>query len=312
MQSIAEFSNNSNNPIFWGQFLEQLSSNTPSKKYPPKRVKQEKKKIILMGDHQAPFINHDLHELSLAFINNIKADTLVYMGDGVDFDSISKHRAKPEFSSTVQEGLNSLHQVLTDLMSTTLQEGHFLVGNHDIRLQNILLDKLPSIFGIKKANMSADEVSVLSLRNLLRLDELNINYCSSDLGDYPHSTYEITNDLFASHGWIARKGAGNSARASIENLNRSLVVGHTHRLTVSYLTRWNGNIPIVYTAAESGTMADPRGLGYSRFPDWQSGFLICTVHKDQSFNIEPVIYKDGVLHYRDQKYWRTNRGIKWI
>ena len=47
----------------------------------------------------------------------------------------------------------------------------FLVGNHEIRLR-ILLDKLPQLFGIKKADVGEDDKSVLRMANLLRLDEL--------------------------------------------------------------------------------------------------------------------------------------------
>lgn len=314
MESINDYINNNiSGQVPWGKFLDEIKQQTTLRKPPTvKRKPAKKKTIVILGDHQAPYYDHDLHELTLAFMSDIKADGLIYTGDGPDFDSLSVHRSKPEFSSSAQQGLNSIHTVLKEIVDAGKLSGKELIyipGNHEIRLNNKLLDVLPSLFGIKRANVSQEELSVLHLSHLMRLPELGFEYVTSELGDYPHATYEVAPRFYVTHGWMARKGGGNSARGSIERLNGSLVTGHTHNLTISYLTRWNGaSNPDVLTVAESGTMADAKGLGYARYPDWQNGFLVLNV-LDGKTHLEPVLYQDGELRYRDQVWIKKKTFI---
>ena len=314
MESIEEFlTSKVSGRVPWGKFLDEIQKTTVISKPPTiKKQSSKKKTIIILGDHQAPYYDRDLHELTLAFISDLKPDGLIYTGDGPDFDSLGKHRSKPEFSSSAQEGLNTIHTILKEFVVAGKMLGKELIyipGNHEIRLQNKLLDVLPSLFGLKRANVDQEELSVLHLANLMRLPELGFQYVSSELGDYPHATYEVAPRFYVTHGWMSRKGGGNSARASIDRLNGSLVTGHTHNLTVSYLTRWNGSSdPEILTVAESGTMADARGLGYARYPDWQNGFLVLNV-SDNKTHLEPVIYKDGELRFRDQSWSKKKSFI---
>ena len=314
MESINDYINsNISGSVPWGKFLDEIKKSTVPRKPPTvKKQSGKKKTIVILGDHQAPYYDKDLHELTLAFVSDLKADGLIYTGDGPDFDSLGKHRAKPEFSSSAQEGLNTIHTILEEIVVAGKLKGKELIyipGNHEIRLQNKLLDILPSLFGIKRANVSDEELDVLHLANLMRLPELGFEYITSDLGDYPHATYEVAPRFFVTHGWMSRKGGGNSARGSIERLNGSLVTGHTHNLTVSYLTRWNGSTdPEVLTVAEAGTMADARGLGYARYPDWQNGFLVLNV-LDGKTHLEPVIYKNRELRFRDQSWSKRKTFI---
>ena len=46
----------------------------------------------------------------------------------------------------------------------------FIEGNHEVRLRRALINKLPQLFGIKKADMGEDEKSVLHLANLMRFE----------------------------------------------------------------------------------------------------------------------------------------------
>ena len=64
-----------------------------------------------------------------------------------------------------------------------------------------------------------------------------------------------------------------SALANLIVLMDQLIQGHTHRLAITHHTRWTGQEMNLYTAIETGTMADLKGLGYSKQPDWQGGFL---------------------------------------
>ena len=188
-----------------------------------------------------------------------------------------------------------------------------LVGNHDERFDKALLDRLPQLFGLRQA-VTTDEPApekLLTVHYLARLGELGFQTVHDSKGSYPYGTIQLADELAATHGWKAIRGAGNSARASIEQLNSGLVVGHTHRLAISHETRWSPTgEPQVYTAAESGTMADPQGLGYTRYPDWQPGFLTVTTRKDGSHHLDLAVYRDRTLRWRDRQWTLTARGVR--
>lgn len=298
----------------WYRFVQAMAAvgNGP-KRTPRPRLVSGKGPIttVLMGDDQAPFVNWSLHEATCEALADIKPNRFIYMGDGCDFDSVSKYPVKhPEWTSTLQEGLDTTHRVLAERMEAAgWPAGDYIPGNHDHRLQEHLLSRSQEVFGLRRAN--TDEERVLSLSSLLRLSDLGIEYATSELGDYPYPNVEIAPGFIASHGWVVRKGAGASAVASVDRLNASLAIGHTHRLAVGHVTRWNGDdTPTVYTVVETGTMADPRGLGYSKFPDWQSGWATVTVWPDGAYNVDLAHWRNGVLTWRDKKWTLTARGVR--
>lgn len=291
----------------WGRFVAAVTAVGATKREPVKRRKPkagEPVVTVLMGDDQAPHVNWPLHEASLEALAEIRPDRFVYMGDGTDFDALSRYEVEhPEWASTVQEGLDSTHQVLAERMEAAgYPEGFYLSGNHEHRLQKFLLNKAKPLFGLRAADMPEDAASVLSIRFLLGLDSLGIGYATSPNGEYPHPTVEVAEGFYATHGWVARKGAGASALASVERLNASLAVGHTHRLAVGHLTRWTPQSPEVFTVVETGTMADLSGLGYSRNPDWQGGFAVVSSWPGGRYTVDLATWDRGSLYWRDRRW----------
>ncbi|NBW21835.1 MAG: hypothetical protein EBR82_79165 [Caulobacteraceae bacterium] len=64
----------------------------------------------------------------------------------------------------------------------------------------------------------------------------------------------------AVHGWIAKKGSGASALATLDRVNENVVQGHTHRQALVHVTKWIGGVPFLLTAVEAGTMAQRPGV----------------------------------------------------
>jgi hypothetical protein len=299
----------------WGQLAAALKDRVRTPRPPSKKLKDGAgpTTIVLMGDDQAPHVNWPLHEAACEMLADLKPDRFVYMGDGCDFDSVSHFDvAHPEWASTLNEGLSVCYRVLAErLEAAGWPPGDYIPGNHENRLRKFLLNKAPALFGVKAGNMPADAPSVLSLPFLLSLDELGLTYATSPLGDYPHPRVDLAPGFVASHGWVVRKGAGASALASIDRLNASLAIGHTHRLAVAHHTRWDANRdPEIYTVVETGTMADPRGLGYAVDPDWQSGFAVVTVWADGHYTADVATWRDRTLTFRDRRWTLTATGVR--
>ena len=92
------------------------------------------------------------------------------------------------------------------------------------------------------------------------MNDLGWTYWDEPSDVYPHPEYEIVKGLFARHGNFVRAKAGMSALANLDRVDGSIIQGHTHRLAITHHTRWTGQEMNLYTAIETGTMADLKGL----------------------------------------------------
>ena len=306
-------------PKFLGEFVKTIKDLNQTDGFSPqprlKKSKDSTEFLVVLGDSQLPFANEILTELSHSFLQDTKPDGLIYIGDLIDFDNLSRFTPKPDFESTAQQGIEIGYKTLRDLKdSAGLKNGDkliFLEGNHEFRLQKALLDRLPQLFGIKKADVGSEERSVLHLSNLMRFDEIGWHWASERADSYPHAEYSITDDLVATHGYVVRQKAGMSALASLDKMESSIIMGHTHRLAITHHTRWRKSEPKLYSAIETGTLADLSGLGYSKNPDWQGGFVTLEINnKTGSFHPELVIYDKNRITWRNYFWEKRAKGVK--
>jgi len=183
-----------------------------------------------------------------------------------------------------------------------------LRGNHEDRLRNATLDHLAGVHGLTQGAGQGEDRGhpVLSIRHLLRLDELDVEL-GDENGEYAHDQVQVTPELAARHGWIARKGSGASALATIDHLRYSVVIGHTHRQSIVHHTAHSiDGKPKTLLGAEAGTLAKVQGgLGYAVAPDWQPGFATAQVWDDGQFKLDLATWVNGRLLWRD---WRSEPG----
>jgi hypothetical protein len=261
--------------------------------------------VVFTGDQQAPYHDEDLHAKFVAWLKENKPARGVLIGDTVDFPDISRHRLRPEINATVQECINSGYALLKDYVEASpTTEWVKLPGNHDERIRNTLIDWTAELYDIKRAEIEGhDEVSVLSIEHLLRLERLGIHYIDPG-NSYEHAQVEISPYLAARHGWLATKGSGASALKTLEHLGYSIVVGHTHRQSLVHRTTHDiGGVPTTLAAAETGCMCKIQGgLGYAVAPDWQNGFATAEVYPGGKFKIDLGTYVSNMLLWRDQRY----------
>ncbi len=272
------------------------------------------KTVVVVGDQQAPFHDPHLHELFCAWLEENRPQAGVSLGDLVDYGDISRHRKDPNNLATVNEcnqvGYDILRGYVTSSPDT---EWEILDGNHDERLRNILLDtpQAAPLHAVKRVD-SPDETGeeVLTIEHLLRLDELGIKYIKPH-GGYSLAQIKLTDKLAVAHGWLAQKGSGSSALATLNHLRYSIIVGHTHRQSIVYHTSHSiDDEPSTVVGAEAGCMCRIDGRvvngrmfpNYTPKPDWQMGFSTVTIHPDGYFRIDNATYVNGRLLWRDQMY----------
>jgi hypothetical protein len=257
----------------------------------------------MCGDQQAPFQDPNLHDKFVHWLSENRPDEGVLIGDTVDFAEISRHRHNPEWVARTQDCLDSGYGLLRDYVhSSPDTRWKKLAGNHDIRIRTTIIDQARDLYGLRRAD-SPQEHSVWSIPHLLRLDELGIEFIDPN-GEWEHGQVKLSDKLAVRHGWIARKGSGQSALATLEHLGYSVVVGHTHRQSLVHKTTHDidGNTSTL-AGVEAGCMCRIQdGLGYAVAPDWQNGFATATIWDDGKFKIDLATYVNGELLWRGQRY----------
>ena len=273
--------------------------------------------VVIVGDQQAPFHDKDLHRAFCGWLEVNQPHRGVSLGDTYDFPDIRPgHRVYPAQNAKVSECLQAGYDLFRGyVLSSPNTSWTKLFGNHDDRFKNFFLDK-PSTREVvewKRPDTPFEQgKGIMDLAYQGRLDELGIE-CVDTGGSYEHGQVNLSKYLAVRHGWVARKGSGSSALATLESTRYSIIVGHTHRQSIVYHTSANidGKINTL-TAAEAGCMCrvsqvpDPDDgrtwPGYTVAPDWQQGFMTATIWDDGRFHLDPAIFVDGTLLWRDQRY----------
>lgn len=274
---------------------------------PPKRVSRALDKprlVVFVGDQQAPYHNFHLHSMFCEWLADVQPDEGVLIGDTVDLPDISRHAFEPEWSASTQECIDSAGKLLYEYVrSSENTQWKKLAGNHDERLRRAIIDQIPDLYSLRRANNGEYEEPVISIAHLLRLDELGIEYVEAR-GNWKHGQVQISPFLAARHGWISRKGSGATALTTLEHLGYSVIVGHNHRQSIVHKTKHDidGSLATL-AAAEAGCMCRIEdGLGYTVAPDWQNGFCTATVWPDGKFKLDLATYVNNVLYWRDRRY----------
>lgn len=209
-------------------------------------------------------------------------ETIVILGDFLDLPSNGKYIQEAGFARMTQPAIDDGHLFLSMLRGVCPNsEIHLVEGNHDKRLQNFIELNALAAYGLRRANMP-DEWPVMSLQNLLRLDELDIVYYDA----YPAAVYWENEDTQNIHGTRANSKGSTMSQYIHELPHINTWAGHTHRVEVIYrsvkgprgeaiesysanpgcLAKTDGTVPSVHSALHSD------GTSAKVVEDWQQGF----------------------------------------
>lgn len=218
-----------------------------------KVVKQTNKvrKAVILSDIHIPEHDHKAVAIALAYMQDVKPDVIVLNGDILDNINTSRFPKDPHIIETFADELDETRAFLK-LVSDQHPKAtkHYVVGNHEVRIEKYLLEHAPALSSLPE----------LSIDNLLHLREHGYSYVDG-------SDKVKLGNLEVFHGDIVKKDSGASARAHMRKRGGSVLIGHVHKLGVTYLTdRWG-----THTAIENGHLSRP-DPDYVVDPDWQQGF----------------------------------------
>lgn len=223
------------------------------------------KKLLFCPDVHAPY--HDERAVSLVeqVINEWQPDTFVDLGDWADNLSATGHKSTRTFFKNVKK---ELEQAETRLESLTrgISERHFVIGNHETRLERFIAEKAPELDGlvnIEDLLGLGKWTSVTPYNETLKLGKLNITH---DVG----------------------KAGQNAHRSAAQSYMASAVIGHTHRMGYDVIGRQAGP-PVV--AAMFGWLGDYRKVEYLHRAEakrWPLGFGIGRMEPSGVVHVTPV------------------------
>ena len=268
----------------------------------PKKVKasvHEPDLIVVEGDHQIPYNDPALEDCANALVTDIQPTEHVFLGDTLDYPTISRFPDHPAAMATPQEcidqGYSMLRRRAEAAPNATRKK---LEGNHDSRPAKELLSRAERLYGLAPAG---EVEPALSHRRLLHLDTLGVELVT-DIRGWEHAEIELVpgrDGLVVRHGFIVGQ---NTPKKTLDKLGRSFICGHVHQQE----SLWRLDYPekVLKWAHINGSMCRNDGI-FPHFqvnPDWNQGLSIVQRWPDGKFNIERATFDDGHLYWRDRRY----------
>ena len=243
------------------------------------------KLTVLVPDPHVPRHNRKAVDAVLSFMEDNPVDRLVFLGDFLNFDSLSTHRRYEEQSDTIADCFRAGNMLLDEferVIPSQASKDYFL-GNHEDRLDTLLLNPGDRRVEAFKGLTSVDDG--------LRLTERG--YQIIPYGD----TLQL-GKIYITHGWTA---AVTHARQVAVKAGENIVYGHTHDVQV-YTHHSLKNRPRM--AASVGCLCDLDPRWMKGAPNkWVHGFGVLYHWGTQGmFSLYPVVIVNGKFVWAGKLY----------
>lgn len=293
---------------------------------PTKKPKTKHKVAVSLPDPQIggrflfdygwdPFHDEAAMDVALQIVSYLeeidRVDYVINLGDFLDLPSQGRFDQEAGFAGTTQKAIDRGHLFLQQQRAAAGPDAHIVLieGNHDRRMEKYILSNSAAAWGLKRANM--DELPVMSLPYLLRLDEIGVEYIDA----YPAGAFWLTPTLRAVHGNKARSNGSTAAAYTNADPHISTIFGHAHRLEIQSRTVFNRDAAIQSVAVSPGCLCRVDGAVPSvngsthtdgtpaRYHEnWQQGVLVTTIDEDEKAFHELVQIKNGEAWFRGVRF----------
>lgn len=234
-------------------------------------------RIVIISDTQIPYHDRKAVQAVINFIGDFRPDRVIHIGDLMDYPQPSRFNkdTRAEFEGSVyQDSEKGIKDLLEPLRAVYDGPVGVLEGNHDLRPRTYLDKYAPALSGTRMFHME----------NLLKFDDFGIE----KLPDF----YDIAPDWLVTHGHLGgislSRTTGITAVNAAKRFNKSIIMGHTHRLGVNWVTTgYDGRVVRQLAGMEVGNLMNMRLAGYLKraTANWQQGFGIVYV---DGKHVQPV------------------------
>ena len=256
---------------------------TPWDYAPGKSSTKVLERHVILSDIHGPYVNQPAFKMVLDFTREFKPTHIDIIGDCVDFFDVSRYTKDPLRKMFLgREVAFTIDVILAELRAAAPKSKiTWVAGNHEDRLTTYLANRAPELASLPS----------LDMRSLFETEKLRIIYTTSaiELGD-----------TVLTHGHMARKGSGATARAMLDTYGRSVVHGHTHRLGAIYKTSNHKT----FMAFENGCLCSfDVPFIKDGMADWQLGYSVAYLMGDGRFRFEQISIPDDLtLAYGGRLY----------
>lgn len=254
-----------------------------------KRRKKPRPKVwVCIYDLHYPAYDKPTFLAILDFLKHNKVDGLLFGGDFLDLEQISRHtKGKPGLrrKGGLKEDLDGFYkEVLTPLLKLVPKKARKVAiwGNHERFLETDLIEDQPELAGL------------ISIEKHLRLKELGFK-CIEQGGAYHIASLAcVHGDTVGSSGTVARK--------ALEIFGESVLLGHVHQLQSATKTS-----PISKTRKICSWVSPIVGsvsptYARKRANSWVNGFTIVEARPNGTFNCNPIVITEGEFSYGGKTY----------
>jgi hypothetical protein len=246
---------------------------------------KEGEKSVVLADSHIPFQDDKTLSAVESFIEDFLPDKLFYLGDLIDFYSISSFNRNPLRSFKIADELRLLRLMLRRHRGLVGDDTEiiYVLGNHEKRLTWYLQSQASDLAGL-------DEIS---LEGLFHTKQLNIKLVEYG-GAVRYADYLLT------HGTIVSKQSGYTAKRMMDMYKMNGISAHTHRRAIiTHSMGWKET-----TWIEAGYLAKPETTFTTTQPNWSQAFVYAEVLDGV---LRPTLVPVNIYGFvANGKYYRRN------
>ena len=232
-------------------------------------LKYKYKKPLILSDIHFPY--HDLDVLLVAIEHGVKSgiDSIYLNGDILDCASISRFLRETSAPSFSEE--RDMFWSFIDYLKTNVNVPiTFKMGNHEERWETYIKRNAPEL----------NDVSDFSLRNVLRLDELGIDFVESRQKVYMGKLIVIHGHEFGESVF----SPVNPARGLFLRAKSSVLAAHNHQTSEHHENNLKGDSMACYSiGALCQLTPNYRPFAYTK---WNHGFATVEIFEDDTFHVD--------------------------
>lgn len=238
-------------------------------------------KIAFISDVHLPFEDRPAVRVMLDFLADYSPDMVILGGDIFDFYEVSDFDKSPGRITTLQDEFDN-GRYFIKAIDELAPEVHFLIGNHEDRLQRVI-NRNPGLFKLRSLEMQ-------------RAAELPDNWRV-----HPSQTHFRLGKLTGLHGDIKGvKSAVHPARVMFQKLKRSCLFGHYHRAGIHLDTNYDGEVRGGFA---NGHLSDvSRVTSWITCPDWQQSITTVSLCEDGGFAVQQRLFVNSRLITEGKEY----------
>lgn len=249
--------------------------------------------LLCEGDNHLPIHDPYVEEAKLKFMQDVKPDHLVNVGDAFDFWPLSSHEKEPSrwyTNGRLQDEFDAGKPFWKARCALINGPIDFILGNHENRLYRFIGANL-GLFGLEAFEWQ----TLASLPARIKV--------------HPHDTQLKIGPMSFEHGDRigGRFGVAHPAYWLLTNKgNRNTIFGHFHRMEQKFRTVYDElGEAHTYTAIAQGHGSLVKEQKYVYEPSWQHGFTVVEYWQEGDrtrFTAHPIIIVDGKFSWGGKVY----------